>query len=73
MRLIITSTPSSSPIDHVNALRGLEAEPLERARPLHGEQRVLVGDVTHVGAAQLAARLSHAKTVSPFDAFATIR
>ena len=32
----------------------LEPEPLERPRALHGEQRVLVGDVADVGAAQLA-------------------
>ena len=30
-----------------------EPEPLERARALHREQRVLVGDVAHVGAAEL--------------------
>ena len=54
MRLIITSTPSSSPIAHVNGLRRREPEPLERARALHGEQRIVVGDVAHVGAAQLA-------------------
>ena len=38
----------------MNAFAGGEPEPLERARALHGEQRVLVGDVAHVGAAQLA-------------------
>ena len=32
----------------------LEAEALESARALHREQRVLVGDVTYVGTAQLA-------------------
>jgi hypothetical protein len=35
-------------------LAGLEAEALERARPLNGEERVLVRDVAHVRAAQLA-------------------
>ena len=34
-------------------LAALQAEPLERARALHGEQRVVVGDVAHVRAAQL--------------------
>ena len=30
--------------------RRVQPEPLERARPLHGDQAVLVGDVAHVGA-----------------------
>ena len=33
---------------------GREPEPLEGARPLHGEERVLIGDVAHIRAAQLA-------------------
>ena len=34
-------------------LRLRQAEPLERARPLHGEQRVLVRRVAHLGTAEL--------------------
>ncbi len=34
-------------------LRAVEAEALERARALHGEQRVVVRDVAHIGSAQL--------------------
>ena len=37
----------------MNGFRLLEAEPLERARALDGEQRILVGDVAYVGAAHL--------------------
>ena len=71
MRLTITSTPSSSPIAQVNGFARLEAEPLERARALHGEQRVVVRDVAHVGAAQLAL-LQPVEDGLAFDAFATI-
>ena len=38
----------------MNGLRLGEPEPLDRARALDGEQRVLVGGVAHLGAADLA-------------------
>ena len=50
MRLTITSIPSTSPIANVNGGRLVETEPLERARALDREQRVLVGHVAQVGA-----------------------
>ena len=35
-------------------VRRRQSEPLDRARALHGDERVLVGDVAHVGAGDLA-------------------
>ena len=54
MRQTITSTPSTSPIACVNAGASGRPERGDRRRALDGEQRVLVGGVAHLGAADLA-------------------
>ena len=55
---------------NVNAGAGLEAEPLERARTLDGDQRVVVRHITNVGSPALAP-LIHAKSAAVFAAFTT--
>src|SRR5918911_1103500 len=46
----LTRRSSSTP---VNSLSSAETQPLDRPRPLNGEQRVLVGDVADVRPAEL--------------------
>ena len=54
MRQTITSTPCTSPIAWVNAGASGNAERGDRGRALHREERVLVGGVAHLRAADLA-------------------